>query len=78
MFLVTLSAFRGSSLRTASALEPITSANNTLDIKHVAAGKEEAGSAISPTKKAAEQQREVSSQHGYGRGGPMLDLNMDV
>lgn len=58
-----LSAFRGSSLRTASALEHITLAN-TLDVKHVATGKEEAGSAVSPTKKAAEQQREVSSQHG--------------
>lgn len=67
----TLSAFHGGSLHTASTVrlgigivEHITSANNTLDTRHVATGKEEAGSAASLTKKAAEQQREVSSQHG--------------
>lgn len=68
----TLSAFHAGSLPTASAVrlsigvvEHITLANNTLDIKHVATGKEEAGSAASLTKKAAERQREVSSWHGY-------------
>lgn len=66
------SAFHAGSLPTASAVrlsigvvEHIMLANNTPDIKHVATGKEEAGSAASLTKKAAERQREVSSWHGY-------------